>query len=1012
MHTKVVMWRSLKTRVTLLTLAMFVVGLWSLAFYSSRRLRDDLRHLLGDQQFSAVTFVAGELNHDVVEMFGALGKVAGRVTPALLGDAAALQTFLEARLILQDPFNGGVVAYRRDGTAIAHVPRSAAPVSVNSADSDAVRAALTTGESTVGRPVPDSTGNAAVFAMAVPIRDARGAVIGALAGRTNTSRPSFLGSISSSHYGRTGAYSVVAAKYRLIFASGREDHRMVTLPESGAALLYDRIFAGYEGSFLYVTPAGEQRLASVKGVPAAGWVVTTSLAADEVFAPVRVLQQRVLLAAILLTLLAGGLAWWALWRAFRPLEEAERMLVLASGLNLPLTPLPVTRRDEVGRLIGSFNRLLARLNERDAALQRSHEDLRIAQRIAHVGSWYLDLATNQAQWSEELFLMLGLDPAGEAPDHADAARLFTAESWGRLSHAIAVAQQTGGPCELELEMLRADGVHGWMLARGEAARDGHDAVVGVRGVAIDITVRKRTEALQSAGARLAGMSDASTLDEVLQFALDECESMTGSRIGFAHFLDADETTLQLQMWSTRTLDGMCTAEGKGSHYPVLQAGVWADCVAARAPLVHNDYANLPHRKGLPPGHAPVVRELVVPLLRDGVVVMIMGVGNKATDYHAWDVAAVSRVLELVWDVVQLKRTAAAQRQSEETLHRIFATMSEAVALNEVVYDAHGEMVDYRIVLVNEAFHSVADYGDEQIIGNVATRLYGMSPEAITAFWQSHRDREDVQHTELLSPYKGRWYHVSTSPIVDHRFVTSFFDITERKTVDAALNASLREKEALLKEVHHRVKNNLQVITSLLRLEAGRSSQPDTKSVLADMQGRIQSMALLHEALYRSGSFATVDLGAYLRKISTQEARVLASRAGHVALRLDVRSVFVDMDQAIPCGLLVNELVSNCFKHGFPGGRSGEVLIELHELADGTQLRLRVSDTGVGLPSDFDARRSTSLGLQLAGDLAVQLGGHLDIGPGPAAVFSVTFVVDTPAPAATLVGAAVSTGAAL
>jgi two-component sensor histidine kinase/ABC-type amino acid transport substrate-binding protein len=230
----------------------------------------------------------------------------------------------------------------------------------------------------------------------------------------------------------------------------------------------------------------------------------------------------------------------------------------------------------------------------------------------------------------------------------------------------------------------------------------------------------------------------------------------------------------------------------------------------------------------------------------------------------------------------------------------------------------------------------------------------------------------------------------------HGFIT---DITERKQVDQALQTSLQEKVALLNEVHHRVKNNLQVITSLLRLEAGRSSQPDTRAVLQEMQGRIRAMALLHETLYRAGIFASVDLGGYLKQLATQAFRAQSSGAVRLSLLLD--TVPVSMDQATPCGLLVNELLSNALKHAFPVGQGGEIQVALHaEHASAglaPQWCLRVSDNGVGLPADFEVRRMSSLGLQLATDLARQLGGALDISapsdPGTGAIFSVRFAVE-------------------
>jgi len=226
------------------------------------------------------------------------------------------------------------------------------------------------------------------------------------------------------------------------------------------------------------------------------------------------------------------------------------------------------------------------------------------------------------------------------------------------------------------------------------------------------------------------------------------------------------------------------------------------------------------------------------------------------------------------------------------------------------------------------------------------------------------------------------------------------DIDTRKRAEVALQELVREKEALLREVHHRVRNNLQVVTSLIRLEAGRNANVDTRSVLSGMQGRIRAMALLHDALSRSGSFSGVDLGSYLRHLAAHTYHAIVAQAGLVQLHLDVASVLVQMDQAMPCGLVVDELISNSLKHGFPDGRTGEVRVELQPVDGGPQVRLRVSDTGVGLPADFETRRRDALGLQLVSDLASQLRGTLTVGPGPTAVFTVTFTPAGPRAALT------------
>ena len=256
-----------------------------------------------------------------------------------------------------------------------------------------------------------------------------------------------------------------------------------------------------------------------------------------------------------------------------------------------------------------------------------------------------------------------------------------------------------------------------------------------------------------------------------------------------------------------------------------------------------------------------------------------------------------------------------------------------------------------------------------------------------------------QQIQLDLPQGVMWFELSVvlkrdSSPSDPRFVILSRDITARKHNEEALHQSLQDKEALLKEVHHRVKNNLQVITSLLRLEAHRSSQAgsntSTKAVLDDMQGRIRSMALLHETLYRSGMFAGVDLAVYLGQVATQVFRMQAT--GRVRLTLDLASIKVSMDQATPCGLLLNELLTNCFKHGFADhkGGDGEVKVGLQALADGGRWRLSVSDNGAGLAPDFEAKRADSLGLKLVDDLARQLGAQLEISAGPVAEFGVSF----------------------
>lgn len=163
-----------------------------------------------------------------------------------------------------------------------------------------------------------------------------------------------------------------------------------------------------------------------------------------------------------------------------------------------------------------------------------------------------------------------------------------------------------------------------------------------------------------------------SLNEVLTQTLDEVEAITGSAIGFYHFLEPDQETLSLQAWSTRTKKEFCTASGEGLHYAVSQAGVWVDCIHARKGVTHNDYASLAHKKGLPEGHAEVIRELVVPVFRKGKIVAILGVGNKESNYTQTDVETVHYLADMGWEIAEKKRADEDRAQQQALLQAVFA----------------------------------------------------------------------------------------------------------------------------------------------------------------------------------------------------------------------------------------------------------------------------------------------------------------------------------------------------
>ncbi|MDQ7786499.1 MAG: PAS domain S-box protein [Thermodesulfovibrionales bacterium] len=262
--------------------------------------------------------------------------------------------------------------------------------------------------------------------------------------------------------------------------------------------------------------------------------------------------------------------------------------------------------------------------------------------------------------------------------------------------------------EMEVEAL--DGV---FLVSCTPVFDEKGNIQKIIHIAIDITEQKRTEALMHLRLELMQYASTHSLEELLQRTLDEVGALIDSPIGFYHFVEPDQKTLSLQAWSTRTMKEFCMVKGKGMHYGIDQAGVWVDCIHQRRPVIHNDYHSLPHRKGLPEGHAAVIRELVVPIMRADRIVAVLGIGNKPKNYTKKDVEIVSFMADVVWEIIEHKRSEEAKREREEKLQSIFRVAPTGIGL-----------VRDRILLdVNLRICEMTGYGKEELLGKSARIFY-------------------------------------------------------------------------------------------------------------------------------------------------------------------------------------------------------------------------------------------------------------------------------------------------
>jgi two-component sensor histidine kinase/integral membrane sensor domain MASE1 len=217
-------------------------------------------------------------------------------------------------------------------------------------------------------------------------------------------------------------------------------------------------------------------------------------------------------------------------------------------------------------------------------------------------------------------------------------------------------------------------------------------------------------------------------------------------------------------------------------------------------------------------------------------------------------------------------------------------------------------------------------------------------------------------------------------------------VRERRAAEEQIQASLREKDVLLKEVHHRVKNNLQIISSLLSLQARSVGEREVLEMFKECQNRIRCIALVHEELHRSEDLSRLDMARHLRSLVSYLCGSYGIQPDRIRFQMATDQIFLVMDAAIPCGLLVHELVSNALRHAFPPpARSGEIRVELRR-AGGDRVAVVVADNGVGLPKDLDFRNAATLGLQLVGALTDQLGGSLELAGPPGTTYKVTFPV--------------------
>jgi PAS domain S-box-containing protein len=689
---------SLKTKITIFMLVIFLISIWSLGFYASQMLYKDIKKLLVEQQFSTVSILAGQVNAELNQRVTALETISKTFSSTIRGDLAAMQTILEQRPIFQSLFNGGIMILNIDGTVVANVPIATERIGINLMERDSIAAALTEGKTSISRPVIGKKLYGPIFHISTPILDAQGKVIGALSGVTDLSKPGFLDKITDNRYGVTGSYLLISKKHMLFVTGTDKSYTMQPTPLPGENPLLDQYMQGFEGSGITTDVRGVEVLSSAKQIPASDWFIVCRLPTEEAFAPVRAMQVGIFKATLFMTLLVGGAVWWLLRRALSPLIVASESLTSIPDENWLPQPLPVTSRDEIGALIGSFNRLLEMLAQREKSLKESGKRHRTILETAMDGFWQADIT-------------------------------------GRL-------------------------------------------------------------------------------------------------------LEVNDTYCTMSGYSRRELLSM--------HIHDLE------------------------------------------------------VANTRND-------------------------------------------------------------------IRDHIENIMDQGEDR-------------------FESRHRHKD------------GSIYDVEVSvqfwPGGEGLLVIFVRDITTRKQADEALRTSLAEQEMLLKEVHHRVKNNLAAIMGLVDMQGQSLDLPAAGTALTELSARIKSMSLVHELLYQSEDFSRIDFQDYLEAL-VGHLRLSYGQQRDIRVAINAAGVEMGLDSAVPCGLFVTELITNAYKYAFPerGFRAGSLAGQITVTVgwDGVEYTISVADNGVGLPAGMDWTMTNTLGLLLVRMLGEhQLQGKIEIDNSEGTRFGLRF----------------------
>lgn len=434
----------------------------------------------------------------------------------------------------------------------------------------------------------------------------------------------------------------------------------------------------------------------------------------------------------------------------------------------------------------------AKLKQAEKALNESEERFELAMAAAKDGLFDWNLVTNEIYYSPGWKSMLGYKDE-ELPNDFSVWEKLTEpldieKSWKMQQELI---NKQRDRFELEFKMKHKDGHWVDILSRAEATFDNKGKAIRMVGTHVDISERKHEEKILDVELRLFEYAINHSEEELLRKFLDEAEELTDSEIGFFHYIEDDQESISLQTWSSNTLSNMCKGTGEASrHYPISKAGVWVDCVKERKPVIHNDYTSLVHKKGLPEGHAPIIRELVVPVIRGNKIKAVLGVGNKKSDYNESDVYSVQRLADVAWETM-------VRKQTEEILKNTFDLSPSIISKANI---DTGYFIQVNKAVTRILGYSVEEFTSKPLMDFIHPDDRQRTTEEISE-QQKGREVTFLENRYLCKNGSYKWMAWHSSKADKNGIVTAIgSDISERKKAEAVvkkLSTAVRQSPSIV-----------------------------------------------------------------------------------------------------------------------------------------------------------------------------------------------------------------------